>query len=28
MGAWSKQMTADNDAPRRVAEKIHALLSV
>jgi len=28
IGSWSRQMTADNDAPQRVAEKIHALLSV
>jgi hypothetical protein len=27
LGSWSKQMTTDNDAPRRVAEKIHAFLS-
>jgi glycosyltransferase involved in cell wall biosynthesis len=26
MGSWSKQMSADNDAPQRVAEKIHSLL--
>ena len=25
MGSWSKQMTADSDAPQRVAEKIHRL---
>ncbi|HEX5965424.1 MAG TPA: glycosyltransferase, partial [Pyrinomonadaceae bacterium] len=25
MGSWSKQMTTDNDAPRRLAEKIHSL---
>lgn len=25
MGSWSKEMTADNDSPRRVAEKIHRL---
>ncbi|HEX3184275.1 MAG TPA: glycosyltransferase [Pyrinomonadaceae bacterium] len=27
MGSWSKEMTADNDSQRRVAEKIHTLLS-
>jgi glycosyltransferase involved in cell wall biosynthesis len=27
MGSWSKDMTADNDAPTRVAKKIHTLLS-
>lgn len=25
MGSWSKEMAADNDSPRRVAEKIHRL---
>ena len=25
MGSWSKEMTADNDSPLRVAEKIHRL---
>ena len=25
IGSWSKHMTADNDAPQRVAEKIHRL---
>jgi glycosyltransferase involved in cell wall biosynthesis len=28
MGSWSKEMITDNDAPRRVAGKIHSLLSV